>query len=126
MQELLMQIIGKIDEVNRKVGEMDQRFEAIDQRFEAIDRRFEEMDQRFEAIDWRFETIDRRFEAMDRKFDAMNHELLDVKSTVHRMEAKLSATFEQVVRVSEDMTDVKEKIWHIDRRLAEVELEVRG
>jgi uncharacterized protein YoxC len=45
---------------------------------------------------------------------------------IDRIEAKLDANFEQTVKVSEDVSDIREKIRYVNRRVADVELEFQG
>lgn len=49
---------------------------------------------------------------------------MPIRKQLDRIETKLEATFEQVVRNSEDISDVKHRITVVNRRLADVELNV--
>lgn len=55
-------------------------------------------------------------------------ELKEEVGTLHikvdRIESKLNVTFEQVVRNSESLTEVKDRVRFVNRRLADLELDI--
>ena len=91
-EKRLFELLG---EIKGQLQLIDKRFEQIDKRFEQVDKRFEQVDKRFEQVDKRFEQVDKRItelkEDMNRRFEEMREDTNKRFEQVDkRMEAQLS------------------------------------
>jgi len=77
-EELMKQILEKLDVVSTKVEAMDGKIEAMDSKIEVMNGKIEAMDSKIEVMD----------------------------SKIDRIESKLEATFEQVAKSAEVINEI--------------------
>ncbi|PLR78413.1 hypothetical protein CU633_05385 [Bacillus sp. V3-13] len=87
MEELLKEILVKLDGQDKRFDQMEkninERFEQFDNRFEQMEKnineRFEQFDNRFEQMEKnmneRFEEVDKGFDQMEKRFDKLEERL---------------------------------------------------
>ena len=107
MEELLMQIIGKLDKlesetkegfekVNAKLAEHDEEFEKIKAKLAEHDNKFDEIDVKFESVFDILKRHDKEFEKLNSKFDAEIKDISDNFKLVYEKLADHDKQFEML------------------------------
>lgn len=71
VEELLKQILLRLDSLDNTLAGHKARFDSIDARFDGIDARFDGIDSRLDGADARFDGIGARLERLESKTDAI-------------------------------------------------------
>ena len=66
MEELLRQILGRLDRMEQQ---NETRFDSLEKRFDSLEVRFDKLENRVSNLESRFDTLEGRFDALEGRFD---------------------------------------------------------
>ncbi|MEA4835973.1 MAG: hypothetical protein VB133_12640 [Anaeromusa sp.] len=66
MEELLRQILGRLDRMEQQ---NETRFDSLEKRFDSLEVRFDKLENRVGNLESRFDTLEGRFDALEGRFD---------------------------------------------------------
>ena len=66
MEELLRQILGRLDRMEQQ---NETRFDSLEKRFDSLEVRFDKLENRVGNLESRFDTLEGRFDALEGHFD---------------------------------------------------------
>jgi len=124
MEEILKQILGKLDTFDKRFDEVDNRFNAMEDKFE---KRFDTVETKFEEIDKRFENVDSKIETMDNKFDSfdtsLNNLATELDITINdqsEMRKEMAFYFSKLMKEQENTrVELKSDVRHLEDVLDE-------
>lgn len=105
MEEILKEILLKLDS-------MDKRFDGIDKRLDGMDKRFDGMDKRLDGMDERLDSIEKSQRRMEMKVE-------------QSIEPKIQALFEDRDIVHTKLNSIQTAVDDLTQKVEKQELEIR-
>ena len=119
-EQMLEQMLNEMKTMNQHMGRLEQRVEGMDQRIGGMDQRVEGMHQRIKNMGDEIQIL---------KNDVTNiKETMATKADIGRLEKSLEKTHLESLSSDEmilhTVREIKESIQHVNRRVADTELEL--
>jgi chromosome segregation ATPase len=86
MEELLKQILFKLDHVDQKLERIEGRLDRLEQRMDSLEQRMDGLEQRMDGLEHRMDGLEQRMASLEMRQDRLESELQEVKEAVFRLE----------------------------------------
>ena len=105
MEELLRQILGRLDRMEQQ---NETRFDSLEKRFDSLEVRFDKLENRVGNLESRFDTLEGRFDALEGRFDALEGRFDTLEGRFDTLEGRFDNLEGQV----RENTDLLKAIQH--------------
>ena len=113
MEELLRQILGRLDRMEQqnetRFDSLEKRFDSLEVRFDKLENRvgnlesrFDTLEGRFDALEGRFDNLEGRFDTLEGRFDALEDRFTTLEGRFDTIEVRFD-TLEGQVRENTDL-----------------------
>ena len=96
-EQILQQILHKLEHIDTKFDQLDMRFERIESRLDQFETRFEKIESRLDQFETRFEKIESRLDHMDERLtslEAGQQELYQISRAIQDRQVETDAKLE--------------------------------
>ena len=119
MEELLRQILGRLDRMEQqnetRFDSLEKRFDSLEVRFDKLENRvgnlesrFDTLEGRFDALEGRFDNLEGRFDTLEGRFDALEDRFTTLEGRFYTIEGRFDNLEGQV----RENTDLLKAIQH--------------
>ena len=105
MEELLRQILGRLDRMEQQ---NETRFDSLEKRFDSLEVRFDKLENRVGNLESRFDTLEGRFDALEGRFDNLEGRFDTLEGRFDTLEGRFDNLEGQV----RENTDLLKAIQH--------------
>lgn len=88
MEELLRQILGRLDRMEQQ---NETRFDSLEKRFDSLEVRFDKLENRVGNLEGRFDTLEGRFDALEGRFDNLEGRFDTLEGRFDTLEGRFDA-----------------------------------
>ncbi|MEJ8545796.1 hypothetical protein [Brevibacillus borstelensis] len=123
MEKLLLEIAEGMKRMGERFDQMDERFDRLEAKVDRQDERFDRLEAKVDRQDERFDRLEAKVDRQEERFDQLETKVDEIKVALHSQHI---ANINSDNLVLSEIRDIKEKVRFVNRRVADVELDMIG
>lgn len=114
---------GRFDRLEEKVDRQEERFDRLEAKVDQLEGRFERLEEKVDRQEERFDRLEAKVDHLEERFDRLDTKVDEIKVALHSQHI---ANINSDNLVLSEIRDMKEKVRYVNRRVADVELDMIG